>query len=670
MSCAGSVTTFRLLDALVGWDPGTGPDDVKGIVGLDDLNGIILAPQLSGAADQSNVVPYLPPSWFAAGCGPCAWYLATPSAQECGRPILWSQLLRLDPCGCQWQPVWPPHCNPLAEADITAIAVSGDRIAMADRTSGSIALLDGGGARVVARIPCSAVLAMAFGSAGSLLVAAGGVPRLLRFDRAGAALAPFAASLPVPAAQITGMASAANGTCWLAAPGTVSGTLRLWKAGASDSAFTVTDLAALAAALPASGLKSASADGFCLARTAEDGSAQSCCYSRFGRPRSLDAIKVPVVPIHQSSGQLLTGPIDSGLPRCVWHRLQVDADVPSETSLYLSVATAEVPGTPHPADWQLAPAGYSDVFIQQPPGRYLYLHLALGSQTGAATPRVRRVRLDFPRATSLDLLPGIYRENPEAADFTERFLALFDASIADLDAAIERAPALLDAGGVPDNVLPWLASFLGLALDPAWEPARSRAILQAVPELYRRRGTLAGLKQAFRLVFDVDPVIEEQALQRRWAGLGKNSTIGGFRLFGRNRSRAQIGRSALGATVLKSFGDPAVDPLDALAWRIAVLVPPIPGRGAPPLQRVQSLVDSQKPAHTVATLRLGGGTGFLLGGALATGVDTAFVPLPAPVLGRAGNVRLNRASVLRRGRCTQRRSAAHGMVVGQQPLME
>src|SRR5207244_6493980 len=97
-------------------------------------------------------------------------------------------LLRLDSCSCQWQPVWPPHCNPLAEADITAIAVSGDQIAVADRASGSIALVDGGGARVVARIPCSAVLAMAFGSAGSLLVAAGSVPRLLRFDRAGRVL--------------------------------------------------------------------------------------------------------------------------------------------------------------------------------------------------------------------------------------------------------------------------------------------------------------------------------------------------------------------------------------------------------------------------------------------------------------------------------------------------
>jgi hypothetical protein len=41
-----------------------------------------------------------------------------------------------------------------------------------------------------------------------------------------------------------------------------------------------------------------------------------------------------------------------------------------------------------------------------------------------------------------------------------------------------------------------------------------------------------------------------------------------------------------------------------------------------------------------------GGTGFLLGQWSAIGVDTALVPLAAPVLGSAGNVRLNRMSVL------------------------
>lgn len=188
-------------------------------------------------------------------------------------------------------------------------------------------------------------------------------------------------------------------------------------------------------------------------------------------------------------------------------------------------------------------------------------------------------------------------------------------------------------------------------------------------EIRRLRGTVAGLRLAFRLVFDTDVVVAELALERRWAGLGKKSVLCGFRLFGRARSRAQIGRSALGATVLKSFGDPAVDPLDALAWRISVLVPPVPGRSPPTLDQVRSLIESQKPAHTDVTIRLGG-SGFVLGMNLAVGVDTAFTALPPPILGRGGNIRLTRTSVLRRSRYAQPPSAAGAIRVGQQALME
>ncbi len=670
MSCITAGPTFRLLDGLVGWDPGSRPDDVRDIAGLDDLDGITLAPANPGAVRQSDVVTLLPPAWLAPGCGPCEWYLATPAAQDCGRPILWSQLLRLDPCECAWRHVFEQrNCNPLPEVDITAIAAARRLIAAADSISGSIVLLDGHGAGTTARFGCETVSAMAFTPAQILLVAAAGQRRLLRFDPAGAPLPPFAAMLPEDGGSIMRMAVSVDETVWLATPAGAAGVFKLWKAGLTDACFEEATLMELARALPALGLAAVSDDGFCITRASADGSVKRCCYSRFGRTLPPDSIETQVVPLYKQTGHLLTGAIDSGLPRCVWHRVRLDADIPSGASISLEIASAEVPGTLNPADWQIALPGANDFLIRQPPGRYLYLDLTLSSQDGAASPRIRRIRLDFPRATSLDRLPAIYRENPAGADFTERFLALFDASIADLDAAIERAPALLDAGGVPDDILPWLARFLGLVLDPGWEPKRSRAIIRAIPQLYRLRGTIAGLKLAFRLVFDTDLVVSERALERRWAGVGKNSVLSGFRLFGRARSRAQIGRSALGATVLKSFGDPAVDPLDALAWRISVLVPPVPGRSPPILDQMRSLIESQKPAHTDVTIRLGGG-GFVLGMNLAVGVDTAFTALPPPILGRGGNIRLTRTSVLRRSRYAQPLNAADAIRVGRQALME
>src|SRR6202040_3442772 len=104
-------------------------------------------------------------------------------------------------------------------------------------------------------------------------------------------------------------------------------------------------------------------------------------------------------------------------------------------------------GQPHPSDWTSPTVGSLDFLIDQPSGRYLFFRIRFTGD-GSTTPVVRRVRIDFPRITSLDYLPAVYRENPKAENFTERFLSLFDASIADVDRVIERYPALLDSTGV------------------------------------------------------------------------------------------------------------------------------------------------------------------------------------------------------------------------------
>jgi hypothetical protein len=67
------------------------------------------------------------------------------------------------------------------------------------------------------------------------------------------------------------------------------------------------------------------------------------------------------------------------------------------------------------------------------------------------------------------------------------------------------------------------------------------------------------------------------------------------------------------------------------------------------LARLRELVDAQKPAHTAATVRIGGG-GFIVGAWAAVGVDSVLGSVAAPVLGAAGNVRLSRMTVLWPGR--------------------
>ena len=45
---------------------------------------------------------------------------------------------------------------------------------------------------------------------------------------------------------------------------------------------------------------------------------------------------------------------------------------------------------------------------------------------GSATPVLEKVKVYYPRASSLQYLPAVYREDPVSADFTARFLSIFD----------------------------------------------------------------------------------------------------------------------------------------------------------------------------------------------------------------------------------------------------
>jgi phage tail-like protein len=393
---------------------------------------------------------------------------------------------------------------------------------------------------------------------------------------------------------------------------------------------------------------------FCI----ESGSSVRCfdCHGRAATPSDSPAMPQR----YERKGQLLTLAIDSGVPRGSWHRLRVDADVPAGTDVSVAVSTHEeaspapqgsspdaewmafAPGVPHADDWDSAPHGAYDYAISQPAGRYIFLRLRLRGD-GTRTPVVRRIRLDFPRMTSLDRLPAVYRDNPQAESFTERFLALFDAAIEDIDRAIERFPALLDVDGVQNEVLPWLGSFLDVAMDPAWTGQQRRAVLKAVPELYTRRGTPEGLKRTLKLLFDVDAAIDETGLARPWGALG-NARLDGVRLFGRNYARMRVGRSALSQAPVWSVGNPDVDSLNANAFRFRVLVPGIDEEGV--RRQIAGVVESQKPAHTLATVHAAR-TAPVIGQGMHVGIDTTLVALPPAVLARNGRgVRLDRNAVL------------------------
>jgi phage tail-like protein len=630
MSCAPGPPTFRLLDHLVGWDP----LNVYQLTDPDDPNGIQLARAGPDSPERGDFLPWLPDTRLAPGCGRCAWYLAVPQRG----------LLRRTCCGGGWQPAWLPDCDPALAACPHAITARGHLLAAA--TPEAVYVWRRDGDQLVAVIPGHAA-AVALAPWGEILLARDGSADLSRFDLAGVPRGRIVTKMTGRIGAITTGRPLMDGECTIWALTDTGGMWQLWRGDrSSPDAYQQATLNDLKAAVDRTSLSVATGQGFCLTEAGPDGDLVTACFDWDGQPVGRIS---PSTDTRQKAGQLLTTAIDSGQPRCRWHRVRVDADVPAGTSVTVAVATSDEPtpagatagpagadgyptGLPNPGDWQDAGAASADFLIKQAPGRYLSLRLRL-TGNGTSTPVVHRIQLDFPRVTSADQLPAVYTQDPAAADFTERFLSLFDAAFEDADRAVERYPALLDPSGVPDAVLPWLGGLLGLVFDPGWDATIRRNLIEAAPRLYRGRGTQEALRDVIKIVFGVDAAISELATDRDWAVLKPQaSPLGSTRLFSRSRSRFRVGGSALSSAPIRSFGNPDDDPLTAQANRIRVQVLPAPGRSGPDLAAVRQLVVSQAPAHTVAEVRPGG-LGLVVGVWSSVGVDTALVPLPAPVLG-------------------------------------
>ena len=131
-----------------------------------------------------------------------------------------------------------------------------------------------------------------------------------------------------------------------------------------------------------------------------------------------------------------------------------------------------------------------DSLVQSPPGRYLWLRLRLAG--GSGTPVVRTAKVSTPRASSLRFLPAVYGEDPQARDFIARFLSIFDTVRDSISERIDGIAAYFDPCAVPADALQWLASWLGLALDPRLPLERRRVLVRCAYELFRRRGRRRG----------------------------------------------------------------------------------------------------------------------------------------------------------------------------------
>ena len=106
----------------------------------------------------------------------------------------------------------------------------------------------------------------------------------------------------------------------------------------------------------------------------------------------------------------------------------------------------------------------------------------------------------------LQYLPGIYQDN----EFLGRFLRIFEDLLQHDEQVLAHPEAYYDPRMAPSSFLPWLATWIDLALDENWPEARRRELIHRGTELYRWRGTRRGLLAYLRIYAGVEPVITEQ----------------------------------------------------------------------------------------------------------------------------------------------------------------
>ncbi len=102
-------------------------------------------------------------------------------------------------------------------------------------------------------------------------------------------------------------------------------------------------------------------------------------------------------------------------------------------------------------------------------------------------------------------LPGIYQGEP----FLGRFCGALDDVLAPVLGTLDNLAAYLDLSTAPADVLPWLAYWIGVPLDPGQRAGTQREVLRAASRQQGWQGTPRGVAMAVEAVFDCRVEIEE-----------------------------------------------------------------------------------------------------------------------------------------------------------------
>lgn len=403
-------------------------------------------------------------------------------------------------------------------------------------------------------------------------------------------------------------------------------------------------------------------------------------------------------PLYETAATYRSGPLDSKIAQCVWHRISLLGSLPPGTRIIVRAFCADERLDPADLDvfstWHTCAVADSfdngsqwDCLLRAEPGRYVWLELRFEGN-GSATPAIGAIVVEFPRISLRRFLPAVFGMEPVSADFTDRFLALFDTPLRRVEHQVDRMAAVFDPLSAPAitvdprrlDFLSWLATWIGITVDRNWDVETRRRFLKRAGALFDRRGTVSGLREQLLLLLHVTrhapcadepgtgpdrcvprplncapppeprphrmpPLVLEHFRLRRWLRLGRGhlgeaAVVWGERIVGRTR----LGMNGqAGVTRLDASPDPARDPFLVHANQFSIFVPARCRTQGGARKALENLVRTEAPAGTRGYLHFVEPR-FRIGIQSMLGFDSVVAGLPQGVT--LGETPLGAASIL------------------------
>ncbi|MEH2048245.1 phage tail protein [Nostoc sp.] len=318
--------------------------------------------------------------------------------------------------------------------------------------------------------------------------------------------------------------------------------------------------------------------------------------------------QVPPSQRFEDQGLYLSRMLDSQIDRCPWHKIRLHFQpFPLATQLQVWTYTANTELSSLeiqallPEDWLTGQINGEDFLVLSPPGRFLWLKIQFAGN-GSASPVLQDMEVHFPRQSYLQYLPGVYQTDPISKDFLERFLSIFQTVLGGVEHQIDHLAEYFDPDGAPNRLfLEWLAGWLDMTFYQNWSLETCRRLLRHAPELYRQRGTAAGLKQLLWLALGVQVEILEHFRLRQWLFLNSQSTLGGRSHLWGNAffNEAFLGDTAdLGTFSLVGESTSIEESFAGDAHRFSVFISAAQCQSPIVERQIRALIAAEKPAHT------------------------------------------------------------------------